>query len=130
MTAAQTNPVDDEYWSIDAEQFKFGTLRDLLDNHDDLAPGAIVWRGLAVRPNNTHLCDANDVIDTMADRACDFAGEHADDYPAVSAEAHAELDQLLSDWINKHAVPHFFQVSDVQTYKLTDADFITSKDTQ
>jgi len=130
MSAAHPPSVADECWSTDEEQFESGTLGDLLDNHDELKPGAIVWRGIAVRPNNTHLCDANDVIDTMADRAGAFAGEHADDYPAVSEEARAELDQILSDWIDKHAAPHFFQVGDVQSYVLTETDFIPSKDTQ
>lgn len=130
MSAAHPPSVAAECWSTDEEQFHSGTLGELLANHDKLAPGATVWRGIAVRPNNTHLCDANDVIDTMADRAGDFAGEHADDYPAVSEEARAELEQLLSDWIDKHAEPHFFQVSDVQAYTLTDADFKIGKDSQ
>jgi hypothetical protein len=130
MNPAQQMPVAHECWSVDQEHFQSGTLVDLLSNHSELTPGVIVWRGIAVHPNNTHLCDGNDVIDTMADRACDFAGEHAEDYPAVSDDARAELDQLLSDWIDKYAPPHFFQVESVEPYTLTNADFITAEDTQ
>jgi hypothetical protein len=130
MNANAQQPAADECWSIDQERYEAGSLSDFISSHEDLEPGRVIWRGTTERPNNTHLCDANDVIDTLADRAGDFAGEYAEDYPHVSAEARAELDQLLSDWIDKHAEPHFFIVNDTQPYTLTEADFITREHKQ
>jgi hypothetical protein len=129
MNMQQTVPAEpDQCWSTDEENFQAGTLANFLENNDHLVAGTTVWHGLVERPNNTHLCDANDVLELMADRAGDIAGEHADGYPGVSEEARIELDQLLSDWIDKHARPEFFTVSGITPYTLTETDFLTIKE--
>jgi hypothetical protein len=119
-----------ECWSKDNEDFNARSLAELLERHEDLAAGTVVWRGVAVHPNNTHLCDANDVIDLLADRAHDIAGEHADSYPQVDAEARAELDQLLSDWIDKNAPPSFYTVENIEPHTLTEGDVEAHKEKQ
>jgi hypothetical protein len=125
-TDASASPVQ-VCWSRDGDEFRFDTLTDLLDHHSfSLKPGDKVWHGTADQPSVRELFDANDVIETMGERAYDIAGEYAEDYPNVSEEARQELDQLLEDWMNKHAAPTFFTVSDIQSHILTESDFITT----
>lgn len=109
-------------WSANGEDFNYKSLRDLLDSQSDLAPGDVVHVGEAAYPETRQLIDAEDVMDQMTDRAWDIAGEYAMDYPDVSKEALAELDQLLEAWITKHCPPEFFIVKNAKEYKLTAAD--------
>lgn len=122
-TPASAAAAVEECWSVDEEDYNATSLAELLENHGHLAPGMTVWKGAPDRPSNSSLCDANDVIDMMADRAHDIAGEYADDYPRVNHEARVALDLLLSDWIDKHAPPGFYTVTDIKPYVLTPTDF-------
>lgn len=126
MSVTTNNPAIDESgkcWSVDEEDFNSITLGDLLDNHEDLKVGDIVYVGDATTPIYSHICDAGDVIDTMRDRASDIGGEYAEDYPNVSSEAEEELNKFLSVWIGKHAHPTFYTVSNIRPYVLGADDF-------
>lgn len=112
----------EECWSANGEDFVYRSLRDLLDSHPDLEPGDVVHVGEADHPETRQLIDAEDVMDQMTDRAWDIAGEYAEDYPDVSKEAKAELDQLLEAWIAKHCPLEFFVVKNAKKYTLTAAD--------
>ncbi|HLO65302.1 MAG TPA: hypothetical protein VK165_20255 [Azonexus sp.] len=109
-------------WSADGELFLFNSLRDLLDCKPELQAGDVVHVGEASYPETHQLIDADDVLCQMSDRAWDIAGEFAEDYPNVSKEAEAELDQLLKAWVEKHCPPEFFQVNNAKKYTLTAAD--------
>lgn len=113
-------------WSHNNEDFNHDSLGDLLDNHgDDLKPGDTVYVGDAERPTMGELCSADDVIETMADRANDIAGEYAEDFPDVTKEAKDELNALLVAWMEKHCNVNFYTVTNVKPYVLTAADFET-----
>ncbi|AIP12505.1 gp45 [Burkholderia pseudomallei] len=106
---------DNEFFSCDA-------LDELLDMHDELAVGDVVFYGDVEPIPIVRLCDANDVIDMIGDRAYDEVGEAADGYPDIAPEAKAELETLLSGWIEKHAKPTFYSVVNVSEYVITAAD--------
>lgn len=110
-------------WSADNETFNYTELGDLLDSNDELEPGRIVYVGDAEPAKITHLCDSDDVLNTIADRAYDVAGEYAEDCADVSAEAKAELDAFLSSWIERHCNLNFWRVRNVKEYMLTEGDF-------
>ncbi|MBY4726642.1 MULTISPECIES: hypothetical protein [Burkholderia] len=109
-------------WSRNNEDFTCDELDELLDTHDDLTVGDVVFVGDAEPVPIKYLCDADDVIGTMGDRAYDQVGEYADGYPDVTPEARAELDALLAGWIEKHAKPTFYSVVNVRQYVITAAD--------
>lgn len=109
-------------WSSDEETFNSDSLGELIELMDDPKPGDVVYVGEVVSVDVSRLCNSEDVIDTMADRAWDFVGEHADDYPCVSGEAKTELDMLLADWIRKHCPPTFYQIANAKPYALTAED--------
>ena len=125
---AGDKPATDESgkcWSVDNEDFNNLTLGDLLDDHEDLKVGDTVYVGDATIPRASQLCDSSDVIEMMGDRASDIGGEYADDYPDVSSEAKAELDEFLAKWIGKHARPTFYTASNFRPYVLSADDFET-----
>ncbi|VWB82884.1 hypothetical protein BLA13014_03821 [Burkholderia aenigmatica] len=109
-------------WSRNNEDFTWDELDELLDTHDDLAVGDIVFTGEVAPIQTKHLCDADDVIEMIGERAYDEVGEYADGYPDVMPEARAELDALLAGWIEKHAKPTFYSVVNVRQYVITAAD--------
>lgn len=109
-------------WSSDEENFRYDTLSELLDSNDELVAGSVVYVGEAVVPRLSQLCDADDVMEIMRDRADEIAGEYADGYPDVTSEAERELNDLLQSWMAKHCQPHFYTVKDIKPYVLTEED--------
>ena len=59
-------------------------------------------------PLEAVLPDVDDIIDTMACRASDEAGECAEEYPDLTLAAKAELAELLYAWGEKYARPQFW----------------------
>lgn len=112
-----------ECWSEDEENFNCDSLSELLSNNDELKAGDTVYVGEAIPPNVEHLCDADDVIEMISDRAYDMAGEHGDDCASVDEKAKAELNALLAAWIEKHCNLNFWTVKNVKRHVLTTEDF-------
>lgn len=110
-------------WSANEEDFREDSLGELLDNHDDLEPGRTVYFGIAVLPTTNQLCDADDIIEMIGERAYDFGGEYAEDFPNVTQDATDELQGFVATWIAKHCVPTFYQVEKIQQRVLTADDF-------
>lgn len=115
--------VFDKAWSLDNESFNYDSLEELVTAHrDTLKAGQIVLHGGVRHPAMRQLCDAEAVLDHMANNAADLAGEYAEGFPNVSKEAKAELDALLEAWCDKHCDIDFFEVVGVKSYKLTKND--------
>ena len=115
--------MSEKAWSIDEEGFNYSDLGDLIDNNrDELTVGQKVWFGDAVPPKYKHLCDADDIIEMMGERAYDYVSEHADNFPNVSKEAIDELDLLLLGWQEKHCPITFYIVENIKEYIITDED--------
>jgi hypothetical protein len=112
----------DEYWSRDEENFSYESLGELLDSHDDLKVGDVVYVGRGVVPDPGDWTDAEDVLEQLACRAGDECGEFADDYPEASKEAKDELNALLAAWARKHCTPTFYVIKNVRQYEITAED--------
>lgn len=112
----------DEYWSRDEEVFTYANLGELLDAHDDIEVGDTVFHGTSVTPDPGEWVSADDVIEQLACRASDECGEFAEDYPEVTKEAKAELEELLAAWAHKHCMPTFYTITGVREYKITAED--------
>lgn len=115
-------------WSRNGEDFinDAETLDELIDyigGPEDFKPGQIVYFG-EVKEHDTDWIDAGDVIDRISDVAYDTAGEFAEDFPSVSAEARAELDAFLKAWQAKHCKADFYRVINVREHVIT-ADNLT-----
>jgi hypothetical protein len=81
-----------------------------------------VFFGDVVDVNLKRLCNVDDVLEMMGERAYDECGESAENYPDVTKEAREELDALLMAWMEKHAKPTFYRVVNVRPYTLTAED--------
>lgn len=108
-------------YSRNEEYFGYDNLYDLLSD-EELAPGNTVYRGIVMPIDIKNLIDADDVIETIGERAWDQAGEVAEDYPDVSADARNELNCLLQGWIKKHCMPTFYTVQNAEQYEITEED--------
>lgn len=114
----------EEVWSVDEEGFSCSSLGELIDNNADiLTIGRTVYAGTADRPTMRQLCDADDIIEMMSERAYEIAGEYADGFPDVDQEAKDGLNALLAAWMEKHcSYINFYAVSNIREYVLTADD--------
>ncbi len=142
-------PVTGEKWSLKGENgtWDYDTLAELIiDNygHDSCGDGHPasyrpgLYEGDTIYRATPHfddpanfLPDASDVADNMADRASESdAGEWADRYPDLDAEAKEALSKALEPlktWARKHCQPDFFTVKDITPYILTVEDVRRSR---
>jgi hypothetical protein len=117
------------FYSADGENYSHRELGDAIDEvcnnaYNEVPIGYIVYCGVGIKPEIIDLCDATDLIDTLGDRAYDWGGEHADDFPNVSKEAIVELNELLKGWYNKHLDVNFWRIDTktVKEYVITEDD--------
>lgn len=113
-----------EVWSTNNEDFRYGSLEDLIDsNSGELTVGQTVYVGEGRRPKLSEFCDADDVVELMQNRGYDIGGEYADNFmDDITPEAKQELDELLKNWMEKHVTINFYTVHDVREYVLTSED--------
>ncbi|OVE49412.1 hypothetical protein [Chromobacterium violaceum] len=116
----QPNTQPRQVWSRNGETFQADSLHELINDYE-LGPGSVAHVG-DVQEHGTDWIDANDVIEQIANRGADEGGEFADDFPDVSAEAKAELDEFLKRWQAEHCVANFFLVVNVRHHTITEAD--------
>ena len=99
--------LDDEFYNYEDE---WEVVEAAKDNEQ-----TIYYQGEVKPVLPKHLIDANDIIEMLAERAYDVAGEIAEDYATdVSNKAGKELDAFLYKWIEKYAPIYFYQVENVQ----------------
>jgi hypothetical protein len=92
-----------------------------------LYEGGTVYRGTECKDDPaTFLPDQDDLLEHMSERAYDSdAGELADNYPTLDADAKLELERALRPlkaWARKHCQPEFFTIKDITPYIVTTED--------
>lgn len=117
----------EEAWSLNGEEYTRDSLAELITN-EEVEAGATVWRGTARSPDPADYVDAEDVIDAIADRAWQKAGEFAEGYPNVSDEAREQLQAMLESWAREHARPDFFLIEDGKKYTVTAEDVAAARE--
>lgn len=115
-------PVAEKCWSTNDERFEAESLSGLIMANDWLRAGDIVYVGDKKATALSALCDADDVIDLLRDRASDISGGHATDYPDVTDEEKKLLDAAIAGWIALCCPPTFFGVENIRKHTLTDLD--------
>lgn len=93
---------------------------------NELAAGAVIARGVVVRPDaSDFLPGADDIVNHMANSANDEHSEFCDGFPDVSDAATAELEvvlEALKAWADKHCAVTFYQVVQIESYTVTAED--------
>ena len=118
------------FYSTDGENYIYFTIEDAINGiYNDYSKadppiGSIVYCGVGIKPNPSELCNAEDIIETMRDRAWDWGGEHAQDFPNVSKAAIGRLDALLNEWYNEYVTVDFWQIDTktIKEYIITEED--------
>lgn len=119
------------FYSTDGEDYSHSELQEAIDElynntlEGETILGNIVYYGVGIKPEPIKLCDARDVMDTVADRAWDWGGEHADGFlDGIAKEALDELNELLTGWYNKHLSVNFWKIDTktIKKYIITEED--------
>lgn len=124
------NNTEEIFYSADGETYNHSEIEDAIDElycntlEDETIVGNVIYYGVGIRPEPIKLCDAVDIIDTLGNRAYDWGGEYADDFPNVSKEATDELNELLKGWYNKHLSVNFWKIDTktIKEYIITEED--------
>jgi hypothetical protein len=104
-----------EYYKEDFKEF-------IIDQ--EMVVGDTIYIADAVYTKPSELCDADDVIDAAKDRAYDLGEDWAEDYlDYVSVEAHKELTDLITAWLEKNGEITWFIAENVETRLLVESDF-------
>ena len=111
------------YWSHNGEMFCSESLEELIIDYD-IQAGCTVYFGESEPFNYSDFVSsaADDVIEFIGDRAQDEAGEFADGYPHVSADARKELQGIIDKWAEKYCQPSFWIVKNVKEHVVSEDD--------
>lgn len=91
----------------------------------DLGVGETVFTGV-IRPITADdvLPYTGSLLDSMSEQAFELVGDAADGWPDVHAdyekELEAEVREVCKKWIERNAMPHFFQVVEVERHAITE----------
>lgn len=119
-TGAATEPA----YSTDGEIFPFESLEEALTylhDNDYLHAGRTIERGTATRFPPSHYFNVDDIIDRLSNDATDECGEVAEFFPDLDKAEIAELDALVSTWLDLHLRADFFPVTNTETVQITQA---------
>ncbi|MDR5726268.1 MAG: hypothetical protein RB191_02245 [Terriglobia bacterium] len=125
MAEHDLHPDSKEVWGVDDTTFNHDSLPELIEAHgDSLEVGQEVFVGEVLAPELEELVDVEGVLEDSQALASQRYGESAEGWlDAVSADARAELAQILAHWIEKHAPPDFYAVRHSRGHVLTEEDF-------
>lgn len=120
-------------WTVDGENFsgrhatRVDAIQEAKDStdewrHDQIETGTVVPRSAI-----EFFPSANDMVEHAAEHAYNECGDNAADWPEVSDEAEADLDLVLSgflqSWIMRHRLtPTFYTVGATQPIGETDSE--------
>ena len=114
-------------WSVDEEVFRdqVSSVEEAVsaaveECGEDLQPGRVVYVGEVIPVGAGQLINADDVIDTMRDRAYDDVGESSEDYLGSVTQAQKdELHALIVAWADRVEEPGFWRVGKVVKHIVT-----------
>ena len=109
-------------FSFDEENYTEGDLGEALqqlEDRGDLVEGVVFYMGDVDRRAPSAYFVVRDMLDSMGERAADEAGEWADDFPALTKEKVAELNALISTWLDGNVPATFFTASNTHEVTVT-----------
>ena len=111
-------------WAYDGENFYYDSLQEAMEAYGDIGELEVgqIFHFAEVVESGTNWVRADDIIEMIGERAYDVGGEHADDFPRVTAAAQLELATFLESWQANHCVPTFWYVRNEKEYALTAGD--------
>ena len=88
-------------------------------NDEPPLPGDVVEIGPKIPHKASDFYSIDDILENMGERAYDECGECAEDFPDLSKEESAELDKLISDYLEAHALCTFWTVEKITKHEIT-----------
>ncbi len=110
-------------YSTNNEDFNHDSLWEAMeeiDGNDGLEPGRVVYEADAQRRNAGYYFDIDLMFEQMGEHAYDHCDEYADDFPDVSPDKKAELQKLVSDWLDANVKVNFYAVKNRKEITITE----------
>lgn len=101
-------------YSTNNEDFNHSSLWEALEQiegDDGLTVGRVVYEADANRRAAGYYFDIDLMLEQMGEHAHEQGGEYADDFPDVSPDKKAELQKLISDWLDANVNVNFYTVN-------------------
>lgn len=120
--AALTTDRPEPCYSFNEEDYTSGDLWEALqalEDRGDLTEGVAFYVGDADRKAPSYYFDVDDLLEGMGNRASDEAGEWADDFPDLTKEKTAELQAVVSAWLDANVSAAFFTVCNTRKVIVT-----------
>ncbi|MCX7207510.1 MAG: hypothetical protein NT086_16315 [Proteobacteria bacterium] len=112
-------------YSISGEDFNLLSMSDVIDalsSEGNLTVGATYHSADAATPTASSFFNIENLMNDMTSSAEEEVGEWADFFPDVSDEEVAELEQIISKWLDEKVPVTFFKASNIKTHKIKIAD--------
>lgn len=107
-------------YSTDGENYIHTELGEVL-YEINYKVGTVIHEACYKHPAPSSMFRINDMIENMQERADDEYGEYAEDFMYdLTEEQVKELDDLISNWLDKNVKVSFFQVYDVKEVVVTE----------
>lgn len=117
-------PQPETVYSLDGENFRFDDINEALaelEVEGDLVDGHMIEAGTPTRHEASEFFRIDDLIDGLRDRAYEEAGEWADDFPDLSKDQRAELESIISNWLDRSIKVTFWTVNGAKPFEITQA---------
>ena len=111
--------MNDKVWSHDKKSFEYDTLGELMDSHDDLVVGDIVYSGTPVKPDVSKYVCIDRLLEQTGDSAYDHVGDCIDGWPYLKKKEQILLEEMIVKFIEKHCPVKFYTVIDIEEYTIT-----------
>lgn len=124
--AIEASPAEKCY-SLNGEDYNYTDLGEALttlgdDSVNGLQVDMTYYAGDSRKRAPSFYFSMDSLLENMGEAANDEAGEYADDFPDMSKEKQAELQSIISNWLDRNVEVSFFTVKNPTTVKVTAQD--------
>lgn len=112
-------------YSKDGEDFAYDDTHDIFDSIwacGDLTVGAKYYEGVGVQHKPSHYFSIESLAESLSDTAYDEGREHAEDFPDATKAQWGELEDIISEWLDKNLRVNFWTVEGVVEKQVTQED--------
>jgi len=111
-------------YSLDGEDFSFTEFDSLVDEYNsEERDSNVYYEADAIMNKPSHYFRVDNLLEDMACQAHDDGGEHSEEFPDLDKEQREELENIVSEWLDKNCSVNFWQVVNVVEKKFEEVDY-------
>jgi hypothetical protein len=109
-------------WGVTEEDFYNESLNDLLNFHNYVTAGEIVFFGRIEEPSLSDFISISDILEKIDEQAYEEFGDRSEGFACITKEQQDDLWSLMNAWYKRTFKPSFYHVVDIKEYTVTQAD--------